>query len=550
MLFQNKLRQETTCNSLRRLIESAKVLYSLFSNQALRWTDRLFCKKKMENLDWLEWEPVTTPLNFDVIQHGALPKKITAIELSRDTDLKLVAIGRGTGYFSLEEHINLRPGESASYAEETIGRTKFGALVLLRGVLLVSSNNKSTSLQVEDTDPLFIHAEVSEAQVFQAELPIVNQVEWIVNFSTDNYILGRCTIRERSSFFKRERSGGDVLERNLGQNVNGSPDHFRCECTFSNQKWSFIVGHVIDDIAPTRYRPGFLEFDNLKGNGLPSEDAKQTILAALSFALGRQLVSVGSTSLGKDGDRIGFTSREVYMLEENVYKQPSKLPTPIGLVQQEWCLDERKVSGIISAVASKMETINIEYPLFLVWLGLTSPLDVQAAHLGAAIESLRDSYCTVGKELSTLLVSKSIWKTRIKKPLIETFDKIIDSLEEGSIDSKEKEILRRKLEDLNKKSSNMQYEEFFNLLNIKVGKVELQALRERNRPAHGHRYKPSEFHKLSMTINALYSLFNRLVLKMTNASDCYIDYSTYGYPVRDIEHPLGGPEGDGSPAIA
>jgi hypothetical protein len=42
-----------------------------------------------------------------------------------------------------------------------------------------------------------------------------------------------------------------------------------------------------------------------------------------------------------------------------------------------------------------METINIEYPLFLIWLGLTSPLDVQAAHLGAAIESLRDSYCTV-----------------------------------------------------------------------------------------------------------------------------------------------------------
>jgi hypothetical protein len=89
--------------------------------------------------------------------------------------------------------------------------------VRLRGVLLVSSNNKSKSLQVEDTEPLFIHAQVSEAEVLQAELPIVSQVEWIVNFSTDNYILGRRTRREHSASFKRERSGGDVLERNLNK---------------------------------------------------------------------------------------------------------------------------------------------------------------------------------------------------------------------------------------------------------------------------------------------------------------------------------------------
>ena len=52
-----------------------------------------------------------------------------------------------------------------------------------------------------------------------------------------------------------------------------------------------------------------------------------------------------------------------------------------------------------------------------------------------------------------------------------------------------------------------------------------------------------------MTVNALHSLFNRLVLRITEASDFYIDYSTYGYPVRDINDPLGGPEGDGNPAF-
>jgi len=433
--------------------------------------------------------------------------------------------------------------------EETIGQTKFGAWVRLKGVLIISTNNKSKGLQVEDTDPLFIHAQVFEAEIFQAKLPIVTQVEWIVNFSTGEYLLSRYTARKRSDFLRRERTGGDLLERNLNKNVNISLDHFRRECTMSNQKWSLIVEHVIDDIAPKKYKPGFLEFEDLNDNCLPFEDTKQTILAALSFTLGSQLISIGSTLLGKGGDRIGFIAREIHMLDEKAYKQPNMPPAPLGIPQQEWCLDEKQISRIISAVAAKMETINIEYPLFLTWLGLNSPLDVQATHLGAAIESLRDSYCTTENKLSTSLIPKNIWNTKFKKPLMDAFDNITTSLDQIFMKINSLETLKRKLEDLNKKSSSMQYEEFFNLLSLKVEKVELKALKERNKPAHGHRYKPSDYHKLSMTINALYSLFNRLVLRITEASDFYIDYSTYSFPIREINCLLGSPEGDGNPAF-
>lgn len=282
---------------------------------------------------------------------------------------------------------------------------------------------------------------------------------------------------------------------------------------------------------------------------MPFEDTKQTILAALSFTLGSQLISIGSTLLGKGGDRIGFIAREIHMLDEKAYKQPNMPPAPLGIPQQEWCLDEKQISRIISAVAAKMETINIEYPLFLTWLGLNSPLDVQATHLGAAIESLRDSYCTTENKLSTSLIPKNIWNTKFKKPLMDAFDNITTSLDQIFMKINSLETLKRKLEDLNKKSSSMQYEKFFNLLSLKVEKVELKALKERNKPAHGHRYKPSDYHKLSMTINALYSLFNRLVLRITEASDFYIDYSTYSFPIREINCLLGSPEGDGNPAF-
>lgn len=89
----------------------------------------------------------------------------------------------------------------------------------------------------------------------------------------------------------------------------------------------------------------------------------------------------------------------------------------------------------------------------------------------------------------------------------------------------------------------MKYDDFFDLIYLPIGDVERQALKQRNFPAHGRRYSPNQYAGLAITTDALYTLFNRIVLKLTNAADSYIDYSTYGHPVRDIDHPLGGPEG-------
>jgi len=95
----------------------------------------------------------------------------------------------------------------------------------------------------------------------------------------------------------------------------------------------------------------------------------------------------------------------------------------------------------------------------------------------------------------------------------------------------------------------MKYSEFFESILLKTGEVEQEALKERNNPAHGNRYLPNQYPGLSIITDALYTLFNRIVLKLTDAADCYIDYSSYGHPVRGIDEPLGGPEGDGRAAI-
>jgi|GEM_PF-2293857 len=507
----------------------------------------------MTNLDWLEWE-CKTSVEIDVTQHGAFPESVERVELSILSNLALVAIGKGAGSFQLSEYIPLRPGEFSPYPQDTIGHTKFGDLVRIKGVSLRSSNTLSHPFETE-INSFSIQAKADELEVVQCELPIVTHIEWIVNFSINDYTFTRNTQRKQSIVFTRERSGGDRLQRNLSCNDRrGSLDHFGCECTVGDKRWLLLVGQVPEEISSTEYKPGFIEFYNLN-DCIPSEDTKRIILTALSFTLGRQIASVGSTSLAEDGDRVSYSTKTVRLPgEQSAYRQPSHPPTQLSTQLSlpdyehlEGFLDEKKVSKIISAVATKMEELNLEYPLFLVWLGQNSPIEVRAAHLGAAIESLRDSYCE--NNLTTNLLPTNVWKEIMKPLLIEAFDNAHKKLEENLQISSEVKILKNKLSQLNDKSSNMKYDEFFELISLKNGNVEKAALRERNKPAHGTRYLPKQYRGLSITTDALYTLFNRIVLKLTDASDYYIDYSTYGHPVRHIDEPLGGPEGDGKPAI-
>lgn len=501
-------------------------------------------QENMANLDWLEWNCIPDSINFKVTQHGSFPPCIEKVELSRGSDLKLLALGNGNGDFdfSQDNRINkLRPGEFLPYLEDTFGNTEFGELVRLKGVSLRSSNSNLSEQKV------FLNAEVNEAEVINCEAPITTHVEWIVNFSLKPYILSRATTRKQYDTFTRQRSERDKIERNSSRKERMTFDHFCCDCIVDGKNWSLVVGKVTDKVADPKCLPGFIEFSDIN-NCLPSENTKQIILASLSFTIGRQVVSAGSTSLAEGGDRVSYTVKKVYLLgQENAYKQPSMPPTPLDPTLQQNFVDENKVSSIVNAVAAKMKDLNMEYPLFLLWLGQVSPLDVRAAHLGAAIESLRDSYC-VSCKLDTTLLPKNVWKTAIKEPLLKTFDDVTANLDESIKESAEIKILRNKLGNLNDKSSNMKYDEFFDLISLKIGKVENAGLKERNRAAHGSPYSSAQYPGLVMTTNALYTLFNRIVLKLTNAADCYIDYSTYGYPVRDIDHPLGGPDGDGCPA--
>lgn len=90
-------------------------------------------------------------------------------------------------------------------------------------------------------------------------------------------------------------------------------------------------------------------------------------------------------------------------------------------------------------------------------------------------------------------------------------------------------------------SVNRSFTTFFDELGLKTGKVEREAIEARNRMVHGN-LGFKELEKFVIITDAYQTLFNRVLLKILNYEDCYIDRSTLNYPERRIEEPLGGLE--------
>lgn len=505
----------------------------------------------MEPLNWLEWGAIETPIELEIIDHGVLPKNINFIEISRDKNLGLTAVGRGFGEFSLEEiYGELRAGESIEATKETLAKSEIWGLAKLKGLIIQELHTKGRSLLIDDSTPLFIEIFVDEIEFLNSNFCPLKHVEWIINFDIGDYRPKGQTRREYSTYLKRKRFDENWIEVELSSNGKASFDYFKCDFLINaDKRINLIAGYVPDSVATKTVKPGFLEFEETDNSFLPTEFERQKILAALSFVLGRNLTSVGNTVLG-EGDR-RCSSKTFWADAKNfVSDNLNKHPSPLDFPQLDGWLDNEYTSFMIGKIVSKMNEIDIEYSLYLLWTGWNAPMNVRAFYLGAAIESLRDSYLNSVTQNSGSLIRKSTWKDKFDKPLMSLLDQIQNQpgLYLNSDERENLDVIRNKIKNLNQKSSNMKYSSFFEALDLSIGPVESEALKERNRAAHGHRYRSSEYHRLSMNVEALYSLFARLILRITEASNFYIDYSTYGHPIRRIYEPLGGPQGNGRPA--
>ena len=369
-------------------------------------------------------------------------------------------------------------------------------------------------------------------------------VEWLVNFATDPERLPGATFRNFGDFFERIRSTSKVILQFKSDRraMSSANDHFVLTVRVGDNEWILTVGHPESGHCNPDLKPGFVEYRSADGR-LPDNETRRNVITALSFALGCHLIAVGWTAFDCQGRPTRAACHRALGLDRNhLISNPSKPPCSLAMGTMP-TVDSEVVRELTQAVLDLFQRgLDIDFPLWLTWLASASPLDACAAHYGAAIEALRSRFYATTVSGSTTLLPSADWRI-VREGLEHALDEKLATLCPAP-KADDLKMLRNNLGGINNKSSGAKYPEFFRLLDLAVDQVEMAALRERNRPAHGTEYDPSQYVALKANVDALHTLFNRIVLKLAGCGRSYFDYSTYGHPVRNLADPLGGPQGD------
>jgi len=496
----------------------------------------------------LEWDWLSGPLDLDLTNTGDFDTTATRATVQRTPSYGIAVTVMGKGGFSSPAHeLRLRKGEMlpplrplsgthvhtdsvhALRTDATLeGLTEEGRTISGADSLRISASANSMAVTVTLPDP-----QADECGV-----------EWLLNFDTDPALLPGATDRSFGEVFTRLRSTSQLtLPFKAARRSRAmTNDHLVLRLRIDGREWTLTVGRPEPGHCATDLKPGFVEYRAADGS-LPDQATRELVVTALSFALGRHLIPVGWTVFDTHGRPTRATSHRAHILgRDETFSNPSMPPCPLA-PDGSPLVDPEATRAVTQAVLDLFQRgVDIEFPVWLTWLARSSPLDACAAHYGAAIEALRSRFFSTRASGSTTLLPSADWKA-VRPALDAALDTAIKALP-AAPSAQVFTMLRNNLRGINNKSSGARYPEFFELLGLPVDKVENAALRERNKPAHGTEYEPSQYAGLKATVDALQTLFNRVMLKLAQCDRAYIDYSTYGHPVRRLSEPLGGPNGD------
>ncbi|MBE4753644.1 hypothetical protein G4177_36410 [Corallococcus sp. ZKHCc1 1396] len=513
-------------------------------------------------IEWLEWEQLLNPFEFRPTVHGQLPDSVRAVKIHRNTDLTLrvLATGTQTSAFSpVSANSNLRLGERYPTPLPIEGYHPGLRRAVLEGLTI---HSKSTTGEGN-----FEFSGTAQALRLETDAqPDGARFEWLTNYSLGNFVPPRRTNRVWSSKLTIERDSLPALLIDLDKPFPASDfstDHFELNVKLDGTPFKLRIGEPASGVPKTLI-PGYVWW-NSHGGPIPTEDQRSCILAGVSFLLGRQIATIGHTTFSSTwtpAEKSSIAPRLITKLGRS-FGPPVQLSPPGE--ENAW-LSEDVAGRIVAGFIHHAKSLDLEHALWRYWVGLSSPLDVQPAHFGAALEALRTGYFDSLSYSNTRLLPGEVWKPakeafakaladfkgRLEKvphmhpEASDPWDRAVAEIAPGDRETALR-IYSNKINQFNDKSGNMQWEDFFTQLKLPSGDVETSALRQRNGPAHGSRYR-GDYSVLAASVHALQALFNRCILRITDGADHYIDYSTYGFPTRRIEEPLGGPEGDGKPA--
>lgn len=488
---------------------------------------------ELEGLEFFEAELLHFPqMAHDIEKSEGLRLHPSTIEIKRDSsfDITLELKGVADPRVIQQDPPDVPLG-TVSEARNIEATTKFGSKIRIVGYTPAGDSLNTGNLTFTGT----AHAS-SVTEESQPSAIVASSALYLLGFPdgmpprgtrrefTGEYVLERTDTTGLGQFGKINRPWKD-MQRSV------SSDSLLIQTKFGSALFS--KGMSVE--TTKALNPSYLHF--VAGKAVLDNEERRIFLEAVNFCFGKRFVEVGNTEFDSDFRHCRRTARRPYSINLRREAAAISLP-PTNLLEGYGFINEKICSEIVELFLEKREQFSLSTVMWNVWTARQLPLGVELLSYAAALEALVNAWADENPSTERALYVPSAEFTRETKSAF-------DSLRKSAPSSRSWEKILGRLEHLNKATIADKRNRFFDTLGMKTGPVEEAVIGARHKFAHGGAVDSVDVKRLVVIARAYEALINRSLLKVLGFSGMYRDYSTKGFPLRDLSEPLGGPENDG-----
>jgi hypothetical protein len=289
-----------------------------------------------------------------------------------------------------------------------------------------------------------------------------------------------------------------------------------------------VAGQTLYICAPRQGNPDAkVERGYIVYIGTPDDLFRRKIRTALSFSLGVYLAELGHTLCDQEWNIVSATSRRAYNLAKRTFDVE---PMPLARLSSrgsKYDLGRTELTRMMNALVADYDRLDLGNLSWAYWHACTATPHIAPAHFGAAIEALQRAFI---KSSQTKIATKILDH--------EQFEILKAAIADAQIPDDRKIALKANLNGINRLPQRAILKEVLRTIGITLGEDEYNAWNRRNDAAHGKPVPEGDELAAIRDMKLLRGLFNRMLLRISNAADYYIDYVSLNHPHRQLQDPV------------
>lgn len=454
--------------------------------------------------------------NFEVRDPGPLHMPVYRLSIRRDENLRLIVTTEVPPNAN-SAWVMRPPGTVWISTEQVLLSNPSGIDAELSGVIpfeLLSFYNGSVTTMCRES---------AQIHIAKTHNPRRNPVSYVIDWLENLPLKGLYwpTTSSECVVSAESREGITLDDRITIWKRDGRLRYTQNTAKLNVEGFTFYVCALHPEDRPGSIKPGCIIFV-----GNPNESFRRKVRTALSLALGRYLIYLGTTNYDGNWCIISTLAQSAYSMEKRFFDTPTELPAPMG-PRFDGELSPARLTRAVGAFMRDFEKLDLANLSWAYWHACAATPHIAPVVFGAAIEALQNTYLkSCPDAIRTCTVDPAVWKN-IRRNLATTIAGI-EAPDEA------KEAWKSKLDLLNRIDQRPRLRGLMEALGLELGEDEDAAWRRRNEAAHGTPVAEGEELAAIRDMKLLGGLFIRLLLRVTEAADQYFDRTTPNCPPRSL----------------